>query len=195
MSTWIPTMENYDSHILSLLKTIRVDDKPIDASYYMPEHHGDLDLHLKRPAVIFFLYDQVHDITREQSMLHQTVSTTSANITTTLIPTPVKYFYQFVILTDFKTHENQILRQFNALFPIRGYLTLRAPSGETASYDFFQKGFQGADAYLEVPNGGTTKARIFRKIYKYHLFTEIDDKNASTYKQVQAVSTRVNERM
>jgi hypothetical protein len=191
---WIPTMEDYDGHIINQLKTITIDGQPIHVSYYMPESQGAKDLHIQRPAVIFFMYDQVHDTTRAQSITHQSISETSTDVTTRQIPTPMKFFYQFVVLTDFKTHENLILKQMLKLFPIRGYITLQSPYGENVSYDFYQKGFQSADAYLEVPNGGTTKERLFRKIYRYHLFAEVDESVELTYKKVTSVSPSVKEK-
>lgn len=193
MTYWIPTTENYDETILDRLRKIKIDGQPIHVSYYMPEHEEAKDVDVQRPAVLFFMYDQEPDIKREQSNLTQVVSSTSTDITTRRVPTPMKFFYQFVILTEYKAHENEIIRQFNMLFPTRGYITLKSPSGEEVSYDFFQKQFIGADTYMEVPNGGTAKQRIFRKIYRYHLYSEIDEYQAYTYKKVQGVSPNVRQ--
>lgn len=193
MTYWIPTTENYDETILDRLRKIKIDGQPIHVSYYMPEHEEAKDVDVQRPAVLFFMYDQEHDIKREQSHLTQVVSSTSTDITTRRVPTPMKFFYQFVILTEYKAHENEILRQFNMLFPTRGYITLKSPSGEEVSYDFFQKQFISADTYMEVPNGGTTKQRIFRKIYRYHLYSEIDEYQSYTYKKAHGVSPNVRQ--
>lgn len=188
MKYWIPTMEDYDIYFINELKKITIDGQPIHVTYYMPEHEGFKDVDLQRPAIAFFMYDQVHDITREQSTLSHVVSDTSSDITTKRVPTPMKFFYQFVVLTDYKEHENLILRQFNMMFPTRGYITLPDPTGGEASYDFLQKQFMSADTYQEVPNGGTSSSRVFRKIYRYHLFTEIDESQEKTYKKVQAIN-------
>lgn len=187
MNYWIPTMEDYDSYFIETLKKIKIDGQPIHVTYYMPEHEGFKDVDLQRPAIAFFMYDQIHDITREQSNLSHVVSDTPSDVTTRRVPTPMKFFYQFVVLTDYKEHENIILRQFNMLFPTRGFITLTDPKGGEVSYDFFQKQFISADTYQEVPNGGTTTERVFRKIYRYHLLTEMDEFQAHTYKKVQGI--------
>lgn len=190
---WIPTTEDYDSYLLSKLNEITVDGQPIHASYYMPEHEGFKDVDLLRPAILFYMYDQIHDITREQSHTLQVISETSTDVTTRQVPTPMKFFYQFVILTDYKEHENEILRQFTKLFPMRGFITLTDPQGGEVSYDFFQKQFYSADTYQEVPNGGSTKQRVFRKIYRYHLYSEMAEYEGQSYKKVQETKANANE--
>jgi hypothetical protein len=188
MSYWIPNMEDYDGYFITELKKITVEGQPVHVTYYMPEHEGNQDVHLQRPAILFYSYDQMHDKRREQSSTDIVVSDTPSDVSTNKVPTPMKFFYQFVILTDYKAHENEILKQFNTLFPTRGFITLADPDGGEVSYDFFQKQFLNGDSYQEVPNGGTTKERIFRKIYRYHLYSEIEESQAKTYKKVQSVN-------
>lgn len=197
MSYYIPTFADYDKALIERLKLIKVQDpetgalKPINALYYMPEPEGNLDVDIQRPAIVFYLYDMAPDVQREHSIMSYVVSQDSFDITTKQVPSPIKFFYQFTILTDYKEHESSIIQQFNKLFPMRGHLTITEPTGEKTSYDFFQKQFMSMDSHLQVPNGGTTNKRIFRKIYRYHLYTEIDEFTEFTYKKVQGVHPKV----
>ena len=190
MSYWIPSLEDYDSHLLDKLRQIKVDIKgdgklePIHVSYFTPEPENSTDRDLSRPAIVLYMYDETSDITREQSIMSHTVTDTLTDTTRKRVPTPIKFFYQFTILTDYQQHMNEIIRQFNMLFPKRGYITLVDPGGEDVSYDFFWRSTSNGYTNQFLEYGANKPDRIFRKVYKYVLLTEIDEYQEHTYKKV-----------
>lgn len=193
MGSWIPTLFDYDSHLLEKLKVIKVTDefgnkKPIHVTFFAPEPEGTEDRNTMRPAVVVYMYDQVHDTRREQSILSQYVKDTPTDITLKEVPTPMKFFYQFTVITDYQQHMNEIIHQLNLLFPTRGYITLTAPNGEKVSYDFFQRSVDNAYTQQFLQYGANTADRIFRKIYRYQLIAEVDEFQEYTYKKVQGVN-------
>lgn len=197
MSYWVPSLMDYDKHLLEKLQGIKVTDedengnliqKPIHVTFFAPEPEGAEDRNNLRPAIVIYMYDQVHDIRREQSILSQYVSDTPTDITLKEVPTPMKFFYQFTIITDFQQHMNEITQQLNMLFPTRGYITLEAPNGEKVSYDFFQRSVDNGYTQQFLQYGANTTDRIFRKIYRYHLFAEVDEFQEYTYKKVQGIN-------
>lgn len=198
MNYWIPSLEDYDLHLLETLKQIKVDLngdgnlQPIHVTYFSPEPEGEEDKDFLRPAIVLFMYDEVHDITREHSIMSNVVADTPTDVTLKRVPTPTKFFYQMTILTDYQQHMNEIIRQLNLLFPKRGYITLKAPNGGESSYDFFQRGVSDGYSAQYIEFGANEQRRIFRKIYKYVLHTEIDEYQSRTYKKVQSRNTRVN---
>lgn len=194
MNYWTPNLEDFDSVIINKLKTIKVDVngdgilQPIHVTYFTPEAEGAEDRNNLRPAIVVFLYDQVHDVRREQSRLDNRFDDTPTDITLRRVPTPMKFFYQFTIITDYQEHMNHIIRQLNMLFPTRGFLTLLAPSGAKVDYDFFLRSVDNGYTQQFLQYGANEQERMFRKIYRYHLFTEVDEYQAYTYKKVLKVN-------
>jgi hypothetical protein len=193
MSEWIPSLEDYDKKLLELLSGISVDIdgtgnmQPVHVTYFTPEPEGSLDRDSLRPAIVLFMYDEVPDIKREQSYTTTVVSDTPTDISLKTIPTPTKFFYQFTILTDYQQHMNEIIRQINQIFPKRGYISLTSPDGEVYDYDFFQRAMNNGYTNQFLEYGANEQERIFRRIYKYILYTEIDESSATkSYKKVQA---------
>lgn len=199
MSYWIPSIEDYDKAILGKLAEIKVDLKgdgnlvPIHVTYFAPEHHGEEDRNKLRPAVVVYMYDQSHDIRREQSILSQYVSDTPTDITLKEVPTPIKFFYQFTIQTDYQQHMNEIVTQLTKLFPTRGFITVTSPTGEKVDYDFFLKGVDNGYSHQFLQYGANTEDRVFRKVYRYHLMAEIDEFQEYTYKKVKTVGAEATE--
>lgn len=198
MSYWVPSLEDYDATIMKRLRQITYtdengDQKPIYVTYFTPEHQGQEDKTKLRPAIVVYLYDQVHDFKREQSILSQYVSDTPTDITLTEVPTPMKFFYQFTVITDYKQHMNEITRQLNYLFPTRGFITLTAPSGVKVSYDFFQRSVDNAFTHQYLQYGANKEERVFRKIFRYHLMAEVEEYLPNTYKKVLGVNHNTKE--
>ena len=198
MNYWIPLLEDYDKHLLEALKQIKVDIngdgnlQPIHVSYFTPEPEGAEDRDNLRPAIVLYMYDEVFDIKREQSIISTVVSDTPTDITLKRVPTPTKFFYQFSILTDYQQHMNEIIRQFNLLFPKRGYISLTSPEGETSEYDFFQRSMNNGYTNQFIEYGANERERIFRKNYKYVLYTEVDEYQTRTYKKTGEARTTLN---
>jgi hypothetical protein len=196
---WIPTAEDYDKAIMDVLRTVQVDVngdgnlQPVHVTYFSPEHEGQQDIDYIRPAIVVYQYDQVHDLRREQSIVSQMVSDTPTDITLKRVPTPMKFFYQFTIITDYQLHMNEIIKQINMLFPTRGYISLTDPDGEIVHYDFFQKGMVNGYTNQYLQYGAGEQERLFKKLYRYHLHGEIDEYQANTYKKVHDRNTAVNE--
>lgn len=200
MNYWIPSLEDYDKCLLDKLKQITVDIngdgnlQPIHVTYFTPEPEGAEDRDNLRPAIVLFMYDEVHDLQREQSILSTVVSDTPTDVTLKQVPTPTKFFYQFSILTDYLQHMNEIIRQFNLLFPKRGFISLESPEGESVDYDFFFRSVANGYTSQFLEYGANERERIFRKNYKYVLYTEIDEYQRHTYKKVQSQNTTVSEK-
>ena len=196
---WTPTLEDFDTEIIHKLRTIRVDKngdgilQPVHVTYFTPEAEGAEDRDNLRPAIVVFMYDQSHDIRREHSILTNRVNDTPTDISLKRVPTPMKFFYQFLILTDYQKHMVEISHQINMLFPTRGYISLATPSGESVSYDFFQRGVDNGYTAQFLQFGTNEQSRIFRKLYRYHLFAEVDEYEAYTYKKVLQINPQINE--
>lgn len=197
MDYYIPTLEDYDRRIQEILSTITVtgpdgDKIPVNVQYYMPEPEREPDIDLKRPAITYYMYDVVEDFARESSLSFiKKWRDDEQEVDIVRPPTPVKLFYHFSVLTDYKQHQNEIIQQMNYLFPIRGYIDIDTPKGK-AYYDFFRTQFQMADTYLEVPHGGSTGRRLLRVWYRYQLLTEVDENRPNTYKQVLEINPDIN---
>ena len=197
LNDWIPTLDDFFTAIITRLSTIKVDVagngvlQPIHVTHFTPEAEEAEDRNTLRPAIVVYLYDQVHDARRETSLLANRFDINPTDISLKRVPTPMKFFYQFTILTDYQQHMNEITRQLNMLFPTRGYITLTAPSGEKVSYDFFQRSVDNGYTHQFLQYGANEQERIFKKIFRYHLFTEIEEYEANTYKKVLSVHPNV----
>lgn len=198
MNYWTPTLEDFDTVIMNKLKTIQIDVKgngvlqPIHVTYFTPEAEGAKDRNKNRPAIVVFMYDQSHDVRREHSILDNRVNDTSTDISLQRVPTPMKFFYQFIIITEYQSHMNQIIRHLNMLFPSRGFITVISPSGAKVDYDFFLRGVDNGYTAQFLQFSANEQERLFRKVYRYHLFAEVDEYEAYTYKKVLTVHPDVD---
>lgn len=184
MKLWFPYESDYDKAILDKLKTIRLSSgHPIYVSTTMVEKEGEPDVSEKVPAILVYRYDRELDTERELSQIKLVADETEETITTMDKPTPVKLFYEITLVNRYLEHENEMIRQFEKLFPYRGFLTVVSPEGEEQHYDFFFKQFINNDTHQQVPQGGTSSIRQFRKIYRYHLYTEIPMGEEIAYKK------------
>jgi hypothetical protein len=201
MSNWVPTIQDFDKCLLEMLSQITVDidgqgnRQPVHVTYFTPEPENSEDRTDLRPAIVLFMYDETPDIKRESSYITTVVNDTPTDVTLKKIPTPIKYFYQFTILTDYQQHMNEIMAQFHQIFPRRGYISLDSPENEAYEYDFFLRGLSNGYTNQFLEYGANEQERIFRRIYKYVLYAETDENPlASTYKKVTdgGVKTNIN---
>ena len=192
MNYWTPTLEDFDTVIMNKLRRITVDNgdgvqQPIHVTYFTPEAEGAKDRNDVRPAIVVFMYDQAHDRQREHSISENRVNDTPTDISLKRVPTPMKFFYQFLIITEYQEHMNKIIRQLHILFPTRGFITVVSPIGQNMSYDFFQRSVDNGYTQQFLQYGANEQERLFRKVYRYHLFAEVDEHEANTYKKVLSV--------
>ena len=193
MNYWTPTLEDFDVAIINKLKRITIDIngdgvlQPIHVTYFTPESEGAMDRTDNRPAIVVFMYDQVHDAQREHSFLETRIDDNPTDISFKRPPTPMKFFYQFLVITEYQEHMNKIIRQLQRLFPTRGFVTVVSPSGQQLSYDFFQRSVDNGYTAQFLQFGANEQERLFRKVYRYHLFAEVDEFEATVYKKVLSV--------
>lgn len=193
---WVPSIMDYDVVIKNKLRNMRVTGPnktsiPITVTAFSPEHEGDKDVDQKRPAVIFSMEDLIHDRTRELSDLREVVSQTTLTKTLREIPTPIKLIYQFTLTTAYQQHMSEMIQQLQLLFPMRGYISLTSPSGEIHDYDFYQKGVSAGFTNQFTQFGVGRPEREFRKIYRYHLYTEMLESMEETYQTIQDLNLDV----
>ena len=177
---WVPTIEDFDTHLFNLLSQFTIDKKrngkrePIFVTFFTPEHQDTADVDHLRPAIVIHRYDQMHDRRREQTYKNRILLEENL-VRTKHIPTPHKFFYQFTLIADYQTHLNELETQLHHLFPARGYIALPGPDGNMYEYDFYQSGVQAAYNAQFINYGATKEDRIFRRAYRYQLFAEIDE--------------------
>lgn len=189
---WIP---EFDKYFVDTLSTITVPDingdpVPITAQYHMPGKEGTEDADAIRPGVAFSNYDAVHDVSRESSFAQTRLNSTPTEISVKDGPIPWNLYYEFRIVSDYREHNVLMETAFLKLFKPRGYISVTDPSDNSVEgFDFFLIQVLPGDGYLQTTDNGTTEKRIFRKIYRYKLMTEMDFATAVAYKKVLETNT------
>jgi hypothetical protein len=182
MAIWIP---EFDAYFLNRLKQIKIEDKPVFATYAVPETEGAEDSRLTLPGITFYMYDTLHDIEREQSTTLNVTSQTDSHKTLQKIPTPVKLCYQFTIMANYMEHHNEMISQFLRLFPYRGAILVSDPvTKDLVDFDFFWKAQSVRNSTHNPPFAVGQGERLFRTEFRYHLPCEHDVNPEETHQIV-----------
>lgn len=158
---------------------------PVPCQYHMVEGQGSPDF--KDTLITFFSYDMLLDRKRLQSDLDIIVGQTQNTVSTKKVPLPYRLFYQFDIWSEWNEDIVDILPQFQRLFP--PLTSIFVPDSKGVEHELFMEltFFRNADGRLWDDAQKRSQERLFRKILRYAVHTELDASQVATYQKAQEI--------
>lgn len=184
---FIPEITSYLLDTINLTVTDR-NGNPyrVPVTYHQPE--GEFIPEFQDSLVTFFLYDLRLDTERLQSDFDLVVAEDDVANTVTVkeIPLPYRLYYQIDLWSEWNEDMEAMIPQLLLQFPPRTNLSIPSEDGP---YDYFMElvQYKNADGELRPQANKDTSSRIFRTLFRYCIYAELDSGKVRTYNRVLSV--------
>lgn len=149
-----------------------------------PMYEGTENREGDEPHIVFFDYDIILDPNRLGSIVRKEAYGDQDTVTYSGTPEPHAVYYQVEVISYWKEDDIALRHAWMKEFPMRGGIDVPAMDGNGTVRVFYEQvGFKNMDESDRSFRSG----RMYRKVYRYVIWAELDLEQLETYYRVKEV--------